>query len=354
MRRVIDVSLNQGNIDFNKVKASGVTGVIIRGGYRGYETARLTTDARFNEYMKGANEAGLTVGAYYVTQAINEEEAREEARYLVNLCKPYKITEKLAIDVEWAGDKKLGEEGRANSLSRETRTAVINAWADEIRRLGYEPMCYANKHWFTTMINTDINCPAWVAHYYDNADISKKYELAGYDVCGWQYSSTYFVDGINVRVDANVFYYDADIDIPTHEPQPVEPTTVHFVGEEVEYTTIYATSSSTEALKPLYTKGTITKVVEGARNPYLVGNGTGWVNDDCIVTASQPVSQPSNELKKGDKVKVLKEEQYNGLPFKAYYPEYDVMEVNGDRVVIGVGTIVTTAININNVKKIQG
>lgn len=349
-RTVIDVSHNQGKIDFEKVKATGVTGVIIRGGYRGYGTAQLTTDSCFHEYMQDAIAAGLTVGAYYVTQAINEEEAREEARYLVELCKPYKITEKLAIDVEWAGNKSLGEEGRANSLSKEARTTVINAWADEIRKLGYEPMCYANKYWFTAMIAPEINCPAWVAHYYDNADISKKYELAGYEVCGWQYSSSHSIDGVSsARVDTDVFYYDVSAPVPEPTPQPEpQPTTLHKVGELVEYDTIYASSDSTKALKPLYTTGTITRVLEGKRNPYLIDNGTGWLNDDCIV--SQPAYD--DEIRVGDKVKVLNAVTYTGTPFNVYYNVYDVIEVKGDRVVIGIGSVVTAAIKAEYLEKV--
>ena len=58
----------------------------------------------------------------------------------------------------------------------------------------------------------------------------------------------------------------------------------HKVGEVVEINGVYVSSTSTEKLTPAVKKGTITKIVEGARNPYLLDNGNiGWVNDDCIV-----------------------------------------------------------------------
>lgn len=69
------------------------------------------------------------------------------------------------------------------------------------------------------------------------------------------------------------------------ETKPVEPSTKHKVGDNVNYHTIYVSSSSEQALKPLYKSGVITKVIPGARNPYLIGNGTGWINDDCIVNS---------------------------------------------------------------------
>ena len=63
----------------------------------------------------------------------------------------------------------------------------------------------------------------------------------------------------------------------------------HKVGEVVEINGVYVSSSSTEKLTPAVKKGTITKIVEGARNPYLLDNGNiGWVNDDCIVE-SKPI-----------------------------------------------------------------
>ena len=63
----------------------------------------------------------------------------------------------------------------------------------------------------------------------------------------------------------------------------------HKIGEIVEINGVYVSSESTEKLTPAIKKGTITKIVEGARNPYLLDNGNiGWVNDDCIIEP-QPI-----------------------------------------------------------------
>lgn len=59
------------------------------------------------------------------------------------------------------------------------------------------------------------------------------------------------------------------------------------VGDVVTINGVYVSSTSTEKLKPAITKGTITRVIEGARNPYLLDNGNiGWVNDECIVNTT--------------------------------------------------------------------
>ena len=140
---MIDVSTYNGDIDWNAVKAAGVDYAIIRVGYRGYGTARLVQDRRFEQNMRGAINAGIRVGAYIVTQAVNTEEAVEEASFIVEKCRGYNVTLPLAIDVEWAGNSY--EEGRANSISASTRTDVINAFARTVMNSGYAAMAYANK-----------------------------------------------------------------------------------------------------------------------------------------------------------------------------------------------------------------
>ena len=125
----------------------------------------------------------------------------------------------------------------------------------------------------------------------------------------------------------------------------------HKVGETVEYNKIYSSSTSTKALTPVYTSGKITKIYKGTRNPYLIGDGTGFINDNCI-TSNSNSSTTSSKIKVGDKVKVLNTVQYNGQAFAKYYDSYDVIEVKGNRVVIGKGKTVTCAINIKNIQKI--
>lgn len=120
------------------------------------------------------------------------------------------------------------------------------------------------------------------------------------------------------------------------------------IGDYVEINGVYISSIDENKMIPLVTKGTITKILEGRRNPYLLNDGNiGWVNNDCIVKKLN-----KQIINVGDKVKVRNNIQYNGEPFIIYYDIYDVLEINGDRVVIGIDTTVTCAININNIEKI--
>ena len=120
------------------------------------------------------------------------------------------------------------------------------------------------------------------------------------------------------------------------------------VGDVVLINGVYVSSVDDNKLLPLVNKGTITRIVENARNPYLLNNGDiGWVNKENIIQKLE-----KENIKVGDKVKVLNNIQYNGEPFVIYYDFYDVLEINNDRVVIGIGNTVTCAININNIEKV--
>lgn len=199
---MIDVSTYNRDIDWNAVKAAGVDYAIIRVGYRGYGTARLVQDRRFEQNMRGAINAGIRVGAYIVTQAVNTEEAVEEASFIVEKCRGYNVTLPLAIDVEWAGNSY--EEGRANSISASTRTDVINAFARTVMNSGYTAMAYANKDWFENKIysgNLFSSCKIWLAQYRNT-----EYTYGG-RVNMWQYTSKGRVDGINGDVDISAWVY---------------------------------------------------------------------------------------------------------------------------------------------------
>ena len=191
----IDVSKWNGSIDWNAVKNSGVSYVIIRCGYRGSSTGVLVEDPKFKSNIKGAKAAGLKVGAYFFSQAVNEVEAVEEASMAVNLVSGYGLDYPVFLDVEASG-------GRGDSVSRETRTAVCKAFCATVQNSGYSAGIYANKTWLTEKINTGslTSYKIWLAQYAD----APTYSTTRYDI--WQYSSKGKVSGISGSVDMNISY----------------------------------------------------------------------------------------------------------------------------------------------------
>ena len=201
IRNGIDVSYYQGNIDWNAVKSSGVEFAFIRVGYRGYGSGALVKDSKAEENLRGAADAGLKVGAYFFSQAITIEEAREEARFALEQLSDYQITMPVVIDFEYVASG-VGRLYHAN-LSREQATQIVNAFCAYIQQAGYEPMVYANKSMLENSLNSaSIPYKVWLAHYTTATSYQGAYEY-------WQYSSNGHVDGINGRVDSN-FWYDSE------------------------------------------------------------------------------------------------------------------------------------------------
>ena len=191
----IDVSKWNGNIDWNAVKNSGVSYVIIRCGYRGSTTGALIEDPKFRANIQGAQNAGIKVGVYFFTQAVNEVEAVEEASMVLSLIKGYNISYPVFLDVE-------SSNGRADSISVDTRTAVCKAFCQTIQNSGYKAGVYANKTWFNEKINTPslTGYKLWLAQY----AATPTYTRTKYDM--WQYSSKGSVSGISGNVDMNISY----------------------------------------------------------------------------------------------------------------------------------------------------
>ncbi len=191
----IDVSKWNGSIDWNAVRNSGVSYVIIRCGYRGSTTGALIEDPTFRTNIQGATKAGLKVGVYFFTQATNEIEAVEEASMVVGLIKGYNISYPVFLDVEPSG-------GRADGISTATRTAVCKAFCQTVQNSGYKAGIYANKTW----LNEKIDAPSltgykiWLAQY----AAAPSYTRTRYDM--WQYSSKGSVSGISGNVDMNISY----------------------------------------------------------------------------------------------------------------------------------------------------
>ena len=191
----IDVSRHNGEINWNAVKASGVDYVIIRCGYRGSATGVLVQDQSFTKNIQGATAAGLKVGIYVFSQAVNEVEAVKEASLAVACAKGYNLTYPIFIDTESSG-------GRADRIDKATRTAVVNAFCQTVANSGYKAGIYASKTWFEDRLNMSAipgGYRIWLAQYAAAPTYRGKYDM-------WQYSSKGKISGIKGNVDLNLSY----------------------------------------------------------------------------------------------------------------------------------------------------
>lgn len=200
----IDVSYYQGNIDWEKVAATGeVDFAIIRLGFRGYgQAGKLVLDQYFERNIKGASEAGLKVGVYFFTQAINEEEAVEEARFVIDNLRDYKLDYPVYIDTEQISD----DSARTNkaNLSQKELSKICIAFCDEIEKAGYRSGIYANKSWFLRKLDLEMldDYEKWFAFYNDSNDWPFAQDV-------WQFGCEGKIDGIKGDVDLNIEFKDS-------------------------------------------------------------------------------------------------------------------------------------------------
>lgn len=194
----IDVSKWNQEIDWDKVRNAGVDYAIIRCGYRGSVTGSLVEDPYFETNIKGALAAGLKVGVYFFTQAVNEVEAVEEASMVLELVKGYELTYPVYIDTEGAGGN-----GRADSLDAAARTNICEAFCRTVSHAGYTAGVYGSRNWFYNRLNTPQleQYSIWLAEYRKVPVYQGYYQM-------WQYSSKGTIDGIEGSVDMNISYLD--------------------------------------------------------------------------------------------------------------------------------------------------
>ena len=195
----IDVSKFQGNIEWDKVKGDGVEFAIVRLGYRGYSEGNVYIDPFYKNAMEGAAKAGVDTGIYFFSQAINVEEAIEEAELCIKELAPYKVKYPVIIDVEFIAN----DDGRANKLTRQDRTDIVKAFCEKVKEAGYVPGFYANTKW--SVMGLDLaqlqEYDFWFANYNDTFSYPYEYEM-------FQYSESGSVAGIVGNVDLNICFKD--------------------------------------------------------------------------------------------------------------------------------------------------
>ena len=152
-KTIIDVSKWNAILNFSLVK-DNVDGVIVRAGFRGNTNAVLNTDSRFFPYMTELNKEGVELGAYFITAAITEEEAREEARFFIDLLNQANIELSLPIFV-CSELTATTHDGRSDNLFIEDRTNIVKAFIDECKSFGCDCGIYAKSSWLTNRLNLD-------------------------------------------------------------------------------------------------------------------------------------------------------------------------------------------------------
>lgn len=200
-RTGVDVSEHQGYINWQAVQRDGVSFAFIRVGNRGVSTGGLSQDNYFEYNVAAASQVGLDVGAYFYSQALTEDEAREEADFVIERLRGRHITYPVAYDHE----RLSGTPGRADDLSPEQMTKNAAAFCERIASAGYEPIIYGSMKDLLRYNLPDLaNYKIWLAQYNVNSPTLNQHFTF------WQYTNTGTVAGIDGNVDLNIQFLSED------------------------------------------------------------------------------------------------------------------------------------------------
>lgn len=292
--RIIDVSDNNGQLDWDTIKSS-IDGVIIRIGYG--SDIESQDDKQAIRNMTECERLGIPYGVYIYSYCLNMEEVRSEAAHALRMIKGSNPVLGVWFDMEDADGYKA-----KHGLIPEQNGVLLTDFCIEFMQIvkdeGYKTGVYANWNYFNNILD-DSRLTAfegfnrWLAHW--------GIDEPSMDCLLWQYTSDAVINGSSARTDFNYYYGKLPNVEPVIPSEPIEDNsesddieTKYHVGDYVSYHIIYASSTSENELTPSITEGTITNIIASARNPYLINDGTGWINDDCIENNNENTFEPES------------------------------------------------------------
>ena len=195
----VDVSSHQQEIDWELVAANGVEFAMIRVGYRGYTEGEIQPDEYFVQNIEGARAAGLDVGVYFFSQALDEQEAIDEANYVLEQIKDYPLSYPVIFDWE-----DIEADARTDGMDSVQLTKNAIAFCDTIKQAGYRAGVYFNQRFGYEEFDLESlqDYVFWLAEYNDTPSFSFHFQI-------WQYCNDGRVDGIKTDVDLNLAFLRA-------------------------------------------------------------------------------------------------------------------------------------------------
>ena len=211
MKRGIDVSTYQGDINWAQVKADGIDFAFIKasqGRSVSNTSLRNFTDSKFAQNIVNAHRWGIRIGVYHYLTAWNVTEAMQEAEYFLSVIAPYRSI----IDL-WAA---VDVEDSRSPQDKTLMSQVVNTFCSRVEADGYRPMVYTNPDWLTNKLGNVSHWDLWLALWRNKANVpnAEKYP----NLCVWQWG-TETVDGIAGKPDANYMISDIEVEEPP-KPKP--------------------------------------------------------------------------------------------------------------------------------------
>lgn len=334
-KKGIDISAHQGDIDLETLK-SQIDFVIIRAGYG----TKGTIDTKFKRNADLCKQLNIPVGFYWYSYALDVDGAEAEAKAFIEAITPYKDITKFGawFDMEDADSYK-----KKNGMpSNQTLRQMCATFCKYVEDNGFYAGIYASENWFKNQLNGDEIAPydKWIAQWPTSGGKQtglSTSESKRSDTHLWQFTSQGNFSGYNGNLDTNYAYLEV---FPN-------PETVSKVEESV------VVKKSNEQIAEEVIAG---KWGNGTERKKLLENaGYDYNAIQNIVNKELTTTKPiASTITKGSKIKFTGTKSYSGITLANWTKNstFDVIEVSGDRVVIGRGTAVTAAVNVKDCQKI--
>lgn len=354
-KRGIDISSHQGDIDLNALK-SQIDFVIIRVGYG----VSGTIDTKFKRNADLCVSLGIPYGFYWYSYALDVDGAGKEANALLKAIAPYNPTYGCWFDMEDAD----GYKKKNGMPSNATLKDICYKFCEIVENAGYYTGIYASQSWFNNQLAGDrlARFDKWVAQWPTSGGKQKGLNTDPNSRSGislWQFTSAGNFSGYKGNLDTNYAYKDFP-NPKNHEPAPAptpapapEPTPIpqkFSIGEKVIVNgSLYTNANAESPAGSVSNKVTnITRYSSGSAHPYNTTGDLGWMDEKDIKSYSEEPATP--KITKGSRVKFTGTKSYSGINLASWTHNdiFNVIEVSGDRIVIGKGTAVTAAVNIKD------
>lgn len=357
---IADISKHQGNIDFAKLRSTGIDGVMIRCAYSG------SKDVCFDKNIINASLNSIKCGAYvfgtwhYSSNSssadISKKLAIEQSNKIIEILKDKNVSGYVALDLEL-------ESGQASNLSKEEMSDIANLYLDTLKNAGYTPILYCSISWlFDRMLPNKIKYPFWIAYYHMDGFNSSNFPNTKYGalmnqiknrIVMWQFSSKGNGEEFGVEseyIDLNHLYGEftnksINIEKPKEELKPVVET----ISRDNIY--IVKKGDTMSGIAGLY--GVSLDSLK-ASNPQIKNINLIYVGQIINIPTSIVNQISDSQLKVGDRVRVIRgSKTYAGGKIASFVFEktYTVDELKQDRAVLSKKSI-CTPVNIKDLIKV--
>ena len=376
-KRGIDISAWQGNIDLGALKPE-IDFVIIRVGYG----VSGSIDNKFRRNADLCNQLGIPYGFYWYSYALDVSGAKKEADNFLNAISGYNPTYGCWFDMEDADGYKKKNGMPSNSTLRD----MCYAFCEKVENAGYYSGIYASLSWFNNQLAGDrlSRFDKWIAMWPTSGGKQRGLSISPDEKSGWsmwQFTSDGKFNGYSGRLDTNYAYHDfpnpKDGSQPSPEPTPTPEPTPSPSGSTLDL--------AADVMSGKYGDGDVRKNALGSRYDE-VQDFINHIHNASVDTLAHEVIDErkygdnpirrtvlgdrydevqdrvnqilgvgsSKTIKKGDRVRFTGTRSYSGMKLASWTHNdvFDVIEISGDRVVIGKGNAVTSAVNIRDCQKV--